>query len=138
VPYDEAAAPSADVPESPEYKALIDVALNEYGLQHYEEARILFVRANVLSPNARALRGIGLAQYELRNYAECVVQLRAALSSQVKPLSGPMRAATEEVAGDLQRGHLIARETLPRALPVPRRSSGRQAVQSAVSSGPWS
>ncbi|MFM2419176.1 MAG: hypothetical protein RL385_3899 [Pseudomonadota bacterium] len=96
-PYDEAAVASADAPESPEYKALIDEALNEYGLQHYEEARILFVRANVLSPNARALRGIGLAQYELRNYAECVVQLRAALSSQVKPLAGPMRTTTEDI-----------------------------------------
>jgi PEGA domain len=88
-------APSAS--DSQEYRGLVDEALKEYGLGHYEEARTLFLRAHAIQPSARTHRGIGLAEYELRNYAECITQLEAALGSSERPLTGQVRAATEEV-----------------------------------------
>jgi PEGA domain len=94
-------APSAS--DSQEYRGLVDEALKEYGLGHYEEARTLFLRAHAIQPSARTHRGIGLAEYELRNYPECITQLEAALASNERPLTGQVRAATEEVRGRAAR-----------------------------------
>lgn len=92
----EATAPSGASNEEPqgEYKQLIDGALKEYGLRHFERARDLMRRAHAIEPNARTLRGLGKIEFELRNYGESVKYLSEALASQVKPLSEPLRQET--------------------------------------------
>lgn len=87
----------ADDAEPAEYRAVIDEALREYATRNYEEARSLFHRANELFPNARTQRGLGMAQFELRNYGESIRALTAALSARVRPLPDSLRAETEEL-----------------------------------------
>jgi hypothetical protein len=90
-------AQQADARESDGYRQLIDDAVKEFGAQNYLEARSLFLRAHALYPNSRTHRGIGVAQFELRQYVDCVQQLEAALASSVKPLTAEMRAETERL-----------------------------------------
>lgn len=82
---------------SPTYRELIDGAVTEYGLGHFEEARALFARAHAMRPNARTLRGLGVASYELRSYLDSVQYLEAALASQANPLKGRLRANTQRL-----------------------------------------
>lgn len=79
------------------YRETIDEALGELNAQHYEEARALFARAHELYPNARTLRGLGHAEFELRHYVACIEQLEAALAAREKPLDGALRADTERL-----------------------------------------
>ena len=92
-----AAEPPAPPPEPEGYRALIDEAVNEYEARHFVEARALFSQANALYPNARALRGLGMAEFELRSYADAVHALGQALTSDVKPLDEALRAETERL-----------------------------------------
>jgi tetratricopeptide (TPR) repeat protein len=85
----------AESSESTEYQALIRQALEEYAAHNYAEARAAFLRAHELYPNARALRGVGMAEFELRNYPDSIERLEQALASRVRPLSGELRAQTE-------------------------------------------
>ena len=73
----------------PEYRGIVDSALEEFDAQHWAEARALFERAHAIFPNARTLRGMGMAAFELRDY----VAARRALESS---LTEPRRALTEE------------------------------------------
>jgi len=77
------------------YRPAVELALSEYREGHFEEARAEFRRAHALFPNARTLRGIGMAEFELRNYGDSVKALREALQSQARPLEGDLRAETE-------------------------------------------
>ncbi|HEX2678032.1 MAG TPA: tetratricopeptide repeat protein [Polyangiales bacterium] len=90
-----ATAPAEYTP--PEYQALIDRAVAEYGAHDFPEARALFAQAHEMFPNARTLRGLGMTEFELRNYAESIARLEQALASQVRPLEGTLRAQTEEL-----------------------------------------
>jgi hypothetical protein len=90
-----AAQQAESEPEPASYTALIDEAISEYAAGRFEEARALFTRAHALAPNARTLRGLGMAAFELRDYAECVAWLERALASNVKPLAGSLRLETE-------------------------------------------
>lgn len=83
-----------DAPEPAGYRETIEQALSEYGHQNYEEASTLFSRAHALYPNARTLRGMGMAAFELRRYEESANQLEAALDSKVRPLEGDLRSET--------------------------------------------
>jgi hypothetical protein len=83
-----------EAPEPAGYRETIEQALSEYGHQNYEEASTLFSRAHALYPNARTLRGMGMAAFELRRYEESANQLEAALASQVRPLDGELRSET--------------------------------------------
>src|SRR4051812_11159906 len=58
--------------DTPQYRGLLNEAVSEYDARRYEEARALFRRAHELSPNARTLRGIGMASFELREYVEAL------------------------------------------------------------------
>src|SRR6266704_960888 len=66
--------------ESAQYRALLEEAVTEYDARHYEEARALFRRAHEVSPNARTLRGIGMASFELREYIEALRSLEGSLA----------------------------------------------------------
>jgi len=94
----QAAAPAPTDPttaEPPGYREAIDEAIAEYSAGRYPEARALFTRAHALQPSARTLRGLGMAEFELRGYVEAARLLQEALSSTVRPLDGELRIATE-------------------------------------------
>lgn len=77
------------------YRALTDNAVEEHALGHYSEARALFAQAHAIYPNARTLRGMGVASFEERLYVDAIRLLKAALVHPVKPLTAAQREATE-------------------------------------------
>jgi tetratricopeptide (TPR) repeat protein len=79
------------------YRTLVEEAVLEFSERNYEESRALFARAHALYPNARTLRGLGFAEFELRNYVECIQQLEAALRSPVRALEGELRDEAERL-----------------------------------------
>ncbi len=79
------------------YRAAIDTALQEVEYGNFEEAREQFARAHALFPNARTLRGLGIAEFELRHYVVAVQHLEQSLASSVKPIEGRMRDETESL-----------------------------------------
>jgi tetratricopeptide (TPR) repeat protein len=79
------------------YRELVAEAVREYTAHHFAEARALFHRAHRLYPNARTFRGLGAAEFELRNYGESVHCLEQALASTVRPLDPELRARTERL-----------------------------------------
>jgi hypothetical protein len=95
-----ASAPSPTEP--PGYRAAIDEAVAEYAAGRYPEARALFMRAHTLQPSARTLRGLGMAEFELRNYVEATRLLQQALSSTVRALDGELRTATQALLARAQ------------------------------------
>jgi tetratricopeptide (TPR) repeat protein len=89
-------AHQAERSDPPGYAETVGEALEEYGQGHFEEARRLLLKAHALFPNARTLRGLGLAEFELRNYPAAVEYLKQALASSVRPLDESLRAQTEQ------------------------------------------
>ena len=85
-----------------QYRAHIQRALQEYGLGHWSEARAFFVRAHEITPNARTLRGMGLASYEMRDYVAAIRYLQEARSDQRQPLSDTMRTEAERQIEEAQ------------------------------------
>jgi tetratricopeptide (TPR) repeat protein len=79
------------------YKAAIDSAIEEFASNNLAEAREHFGRAHALFPNARTLRGLGMVEFELRNYPEAIGWLRKALAFDVKRLEGKLRGETEDL-----------------------------------------
>ena len=93
-----APAPVVQEPgESAQYRALLEEAVTEYDARHYEEARALFRRANEISPNARTMRGIGMASFELREYIEALRSLEASLADKRRPLTANQRQQVESL-----------------------------------------
>lgn len=84
-----------EVPEPAGYRAAIDAAVQEHELNHFAESREHFAHAHALLPNARTLRGLGVADFELRHYVDAVRELEAALAAPAKRLQGSLRADTE-------------------------------------------
>lgn len=80
-----------------EYEGLIEQALAESAEHRFEEARVLFRRAHAVFPNARALRGIGMVAFELRDYPDAIRHLRLALAHEVRPLTEEQRAEVEAI-----------------------------------------
>jgi tetratricopeptide (TPR) repeat protein len=79
------------------YRGAIDDAVQEFSAGHWEEARALFKRAHELSPNARTLRGMGMAAYEMRLYVQAIRELEAALRDTRKPLDAALRANVQQL-----------------------------------------
>ncbi len=91
-----APAPAAQDPgETTQYRAMLEEAVSEYDAHRYEEARALFRRANEISPNARTLRGIGMASFELREYIEALRSLEASLVDKRRALTATQRQQVE-------------------------------------------
>jgi hypothetical protein len=92
------AAPAAGAPdpgESSQYRAMLEEAVTEYDAHRYEEARALFRRAHEISPNARTLRGIGMASFELREYIEALRSLEGSLVDQRRALTPTQKVQVE-------------------------------------------
>lgn len=79
----------------PRYEEAINEAVAEFSAGRWEEARALFTEAHRINPNARTLRGLGMAAFELRNYVEARQMLTQSLASEVNPLTSEQRDKTE-------------------------------------------
>jgi hypothetical protein len=74
-----------------DYTTAIEDAVVDHDAGRFADARAQFLRAHGLYPNARTLRGLGMVEFELRNYADSVRYLEAALSCAVRPLEPNLR-----------------------------------------------
>lgn len=90
----EDAEDAAESPASadPIVHAILVEAVAEYEAAHYAEAQALFRRASELAPSGRTLRGLGMASYELRQYATAILALEAAQAATERPLTEAQRA----------------------------------------------
>lgn len=79
------------------YRKAIKYGVAEYDAHHFAEALGYFRRAHQIFPNARTLRGIGMASFELRDYVTAVRSLTAALKDDRKPLSPDLRKETRDL-----------------------------------------
>jgi hypothetical protein len=96
LPYEvRADGPSSEQSIAAAYDAAIQQGLQEYSLGHWTEAKVFFMQAHALQPNARTLRSLGLTCYESRSYVEAIAFFEQALASTVRPLTDQMRAETE-------------------------------------------
>ncbi|HEX7478415.1 MAG TPA: hypothetical protein VF331_11455, partial [Polyangiales bacterium] len=86
-----AASPAAD------YESLFAQAQSHYEAHRYAQAWALFMQAHELDPGADTLRGLGMTELELHNYADSIQHLQAALSSTVRPLSDALRASAQSL-----------------------------------------
>jgi hypothetical protein len=91
------AAAEAEPAEPAGYRTAIDSAIGEYEAGRFSEARALFEAAHNVFPNARALRGMGMAEFELRNYPASIYFLEQALAAPAKPLTSQLRTETEQL-----------------------------------------
>jgi hypothetical protein len=80
-----------------DYKRIIGEAVHEYDLEHWPVAIELFQKAHELKPNARTLRGMGLAAFEDQRYVDAVRWLTEALEHPVQALTKPMQAEIKPV-----------------------------------------
>jgi len=115
------AAPAEPVEAGP-YGELIESALREYRGHRFHEARSLFAKAHAVLPNARTLRGLGLVEFELRNYVESAALLERALAEQKRALTGALRGETEQLWRRAEG--FLARFDLESALPLTVRVDG--------------
>lgn len=95
-----AEAPSRGAPADEGFQQQLRAALMEFNAGNFEEARGLMTKAHRLKPSARTLRGLGMIEFELRNYASSAEYLAEALASTERPLTDVQRA---EVQGLLAR-----------------------------------
>jgi hypothetical protein len=89
----------AEQAEPAGYRGAIDGAIREYEAGQFAQARALFEKAHALFPNARTLRGMGMAEFELRNYPSSIYFLEQSLGAPAKPLTPELRAETEQLLG---------------------------------------
>jgi tetratricopeptide (TPR) repeat protein len=73
------------------YVEAIRRALEEYALGHWTEAFSFFSNAHALNPSARTLRGMALASYEMRSYADAIGYFERALADPNQALEGRLR-----------------------------------------------
>ena len=119
----EAAQPGAS---NAQYSAAIDAALEEYSLQHFEEARSLFERAHAIDPSARTLRGLGMVEFELRHYVRATELLEQALLHGNRPLTSEQRVAVTQLITRAQQFIGVYRlEIEPKDVPATVEVDGR-------------
>jgi hypothetical protein len=92
-----AAAQSSGKEEPAGYVDAINEAVIEFKAGRHAEAREMFLKAHAIDPNGRTFRGLGIVEYELRNYVASARMLEQALASTRKPLTGTLRAQTERM-----------------------------------------
>lgn len=95
------------------YDELVRAAIVEYNAGNWAEARLLFERAHAIQPNARTWRGMGLADYERRDYVAAIEELEQALASQTKPLSTSQRKSAERALAQARQYTAIYTLSLP-------------------------
>jgi hypothetical protein len=83
--------------DTSEYREAIALALQEFELGNYPEARAAFERAHQIYPNARTLRGMGLSAFEARDYVEAIELMSAATQNPEQPLTDEQKAEARNV-----------------------------------------
>ncbi len=83
-----------------EYELEVGAALDDHEAGRFEAARVHFLRAHTVFPNARTLRGLGKVEFELRHYVDALRYLEAALVSEERPLPPDLR---DEVGALIER-----------------------------------
>lgn len=105
------AQPAAPDEPPAAYTVLVEQALRESAEGRWMEARAIFRRAQAIHPNARTLRAIGMASYELRDYVAAYGELSSALVEPRRPLTDTQRAEVETLRTQLCA--FIGRYALP-------------------------
>lgn len=80
-----------------DYRVVVEEAVAEFNAGRFTEARVLFLQAHALSPNARTLLGIGMSSFELRDYVEACRALYAALLETERALGDTQRAEADAI-----------------------------------------
>lgn len=88
---------AAAAQENAEYQSLIAEAVTEFDAHRFAEARVLFRRAHQIEPNARTLRGIGLASFELADYVQAHRALKSSLDETRRALTEAQRAEVQSL-----------------------------------------
>lgn len=94
-------------PNSEGYDALLDRAVAAFDAEDYIKARTSFEQAYALRPNARVLRGMGLAALQLKRFTVAKRELTAALTEARQPLTAPQKKSVNEVLSWM-RTHLAS------------------------------
>lgn len=92
-----------DAPDG--YQEQIRRGVQEWDLGAYAEARRHFLEAHRIYPNARTLRALGSAEFELRSYPEAISYLEQSLTSTQRPLGAEMRQEVQRLL-DRARSYL--------------------------------
>jgi hypothetical protein len=87
----------ADSKSSSDYDSVLDQAVGAFESRDYLRARTLFEQAYTLRPNARVLRGLGIAALQLKRYTAAKRELEAALLDTVQPLTAPQRQGVTQL-----------------------------------------
>lgn len=95
-----AAADSAAADLDSQYAKLVADAVTAFDNQRYRESRELLSRAHQLRPNARTLRGMGLAAFEAGRYSLALLDLEAALAETRQPMSPSQRREAEKIRAE--------------------------------------
>jgi hypothetical protein len=85
------------------YRELVRTAIEAQEAGRYVDAYELFAKANALLPNARALRGMGVAAFQAGDYVQAILDLEAALASTERALDGELRHAVAELLARAQK-----------------------------------
>jgi hypothetical protein len=78
-----------------DYDALVNQAIAAQASGQFERAHALFAEAHGLAPNARTLRGMGVASYQAGDAVQAAIELEAALSHPERPLDAELRSSVE-------------------------------------------
>ncbi len=90
--------PDANVAATPaSYQATVRAAIAAQATGDFDGAHALFKQANGLEPNARTLRGMGVASFQAMRFARALRELDAALVHPEKPLDAELRRAVEDL-----------------------------------------
>jgi tetratricopeptide (TPR) repeat protein len=98
---------SAAASEDAKYSKLVADAVSAFDAGRYRESRELLMQAHQLRPNARTLRGMGLAAFELGRYSLALTDLDGALAETRQPMSPAQRKEVELLRAEANT--LIAR-----------------------------
>jgi tetratricopeptide (TPR) repeat protein len=82
------------------YDELVARGVSAFEAGRYTEARELLQRAHLLYPNARTLRGMGLAAFEAEDYAQAGQDFERALAETQNPLDDAQRAELERLQAE--------------------------------------
>jgi hypothetical protein len=101
-----------------DYDTVLDDAVEAFDRQDYGRARVLFERALALRPNARVLRGLGIAALHLKRFTSARRELKAALTDTRQPLTADQREGVTKLLSWMQSQlgtvHLQLRPTYAR------------------------
>lgn len=89
----DAQAQAEEVPAR--YQELVAQAIEESAQGRWDEAHRLFRAAHLAYPNARSFRGLAMTAFEIPDYVTAVISMRAALASEVRPLTAEQRVEGE-------------------------------------------